>query len=361
MRARDLAVAGIVVVLFGVGSLPTTGFGDGPASSPSTTTSVQQVASIGTDGTSRHVLRVERLPTNPIITPEMLPGHDGENITGSSLIRVPRWVRNPLGKYYLYFAHHRGQYIRLAYADRIEGPWKVYEPGTLKLHGTPCDSISHPVWAEKKHVASPDVHVDEKSRRIRMYFHCPAYIAGAPEEADSYKEVSFVANSKDGLSFEAQPEVLGSWFFRAFQWSGTHYALAMPGIFYRSTDGQRGFVKGPTLFTKSMRHSAVTVRGGTLLVFYSSVGDNPESILVSSIQLGTDWNKWKETAPHVVLQPEREWEGSSRPAVPSKRGPALAPVRELRDPAIFVDEGRTYLLYSVAGEQGIAVAEIHWQ
>lgn len=32
--------------------------------------------------------------------------------------------------------------------------------------------------------------------------------------------------------------------------------------------------------------------------------------------------------------------------------------RELRDPCIFREEGRTYLLYSVAGERGIAGAEL---
>ena len=42
----------------------------------------------------------------PIIRPEMLPGADGENINGPSLIRVPSWVKNPLGRYYLYVAHH---------------------------------------------------------------------------------------------------------------------------------------------------------------------------------------------------------------------------------------------------------------
>ena len=43
--------------------------------------------------------RVELLPGNPIIRPEMLPGRDGENINGPSLIRVPAWVKNPLGRY----------------------------------------------------------------------------------------------------------------------------------------------------------------------------------------------------------------------------------------------------------------------
>ena len=36
-------------------------------------------------------------------------------------------------RYYLYFAHHKGSYIRLAYGDAVAGPWTVYEPGVLSL------------------------------------------------------------------------------------------------------------------------------------------------------------------------------------------------------------------------------------
>ncbi|MCD6520797.1 MAG: hypothetical protein J7M05_12845 [Anaerolineae bacterium] len=61
-------------------------------------------------------MRIERLSTNPIIHPG-LDESIGSNINGPSLIRVPLWIKNPLGKYYLYFASHHGQYIRLAYAD----------------------------------------------------------------------------------------------------------------------------------------------------------------------------------------------------------------------------------------------------
>jgi len=37
---------------------------------------------------------------------------------------------------------------------------------------------------------------------------------------------------------------------------------------------------------------------------------------------------------------------------------AYGKVNQLRDPAIFEDQGRIYLFYAVAGESGIAVAEI---
>src|SRR6185369_80677 len=76
--------------------------------------------------------RAERLAANPIITPQT--DHSiGTNINGPSLIRVPGWVPHPLGRYYLYFADHNGKYIRLAYADRLQGPWKIHAPGALQL------------------------------------------------------------------------------------------------------------------------------------------------------------------------------------------------------------------------------------
>src|SRR5438309_4666688 len=81
-------------------------------------------------------LEVTRLGDGPILKPEMMPQDDGEwsnNLNFPSVIRVPAWVEHPLGKYYCYFSAHHGTYIRLAYADRVEGPWKVHAPGALRL------------------------------------------------------------------------------------------------------------------------------------------------------------------------------------------------------------------------------------
>ena len=55
------------------------------------------------------------------------------NINGPSVIRVPSWVKAPLGKYYMYFAHHKGSYIRLAFSDAVAGPWTVHAPGVLSI------------------------------------------------------------------------------------------------------------------------------------------------------------------------------------------------------------------------------------
>ena len=36
----------------------------------------------------------------------------------------------------------------------------------------------------------------------------------------------------------------------------------------------------------------------------------------------------------------------------------MQPVNQLRDPAIFEEGGRIFLLYAIAGEQGIAIGEL---
>ena len=50
-----------------------------------------------------------------------------------TIIKTEGRIENPLGKYYLYFADHKGHYIRLAYADKLTGPWSVHPPGSLQI------------------------------------------------------------------------------------------------------------------------------------------------------------------------------------------------------------------------------------
>jgi hypothetical protein len=167
-----------------------------------------------------------------------------------------------------------------------------------------------------------------------------------------------VALSEDGIHFEALEEILGRTYMRAFTWQGRTHVLAMPGIFYRSEDGLSGFEAGPVLFNRNMRHNAVLVRGHELLVFWTQVGDVPERILLSRIDLRPDWSEWQASEPREVLRPERDWEGADAPLEPSVRSVAYGHVNQLRDPAIFEEDGRTYLLYAVAGESGIGIAEL---
>jgi hypothetical protein len=67
---------------------------------------------------------------------------------------------------------------------------------------------------------------------------------------------------------------------------------------------------------------------------------------------------WTASEPVSVLAPETDYEGADLPLEPSSRGWAPEPVRQTRDPGIYREGGKTYLLYSVAGERGIAISEI---
>ena len=315
---------------------------------------------------------VTRLPDNPIIRPQM-DDRMGHNVQGPSLIKVPDWLPNPLGRYYLYFADHKGDYIRLAYADDLSGPWHMHTSGSLALADShfltdpaavPVDvDPTAPRWAKavregvptpidsatKPHIASPDVHVRHDRHEIVMYYH---------GLEDFRFQRSRVATSKDGLTFTGREPLISRSYLRGFQHDGQWYAMGMPGIFSRSSDGISDWEEGPTLFPATMRHGALLKRSERLLVFWSNAGDEPEHILLSSIDVSGDWSEWTASEPHSLLKPEEQWEGADLPVEASVRDAINVRVRQLRDPAIYEEDGKVYLLYAVAGEAGIAIAEL---
>lgn len=286
--------------------------------------------------------KIRRFSENPIIHPE-LDASLGKNINGPSLIRVPDWIQQPLGRYYLYFAHHQGKFIRLAYANDLHGPWQIYRPGTLQLEQTVCHD----------HIASPDVHIDASRQEIIMYFH------GVTDAGQR----NFVAVSKDGLAFTASRAVLGPFYFRIIRHNGWYYAVAKivggpgGGVLLRSRDGRTTFEPGPAILP-NQRHVALRKTGNLLHIFFSRGRDCPERILVAEMKLEGDWKQWQPTEPTDLLLPETEYEGGNLPLEPSNFGAIHHPVRQLRDPAIFEENGKIYLLYTCAGESALALAEL---
>jgi hypothetical protein len=304
----------------------------------------------------------------------------GANIQGPSLIRVPDWAPRRLGRYYLYFADHKGNYIRLAFADSLEGPWRIHTPGALQLKdsGLPTTSPAPPLAerpvmslaervaarlappgtpgvpdgeldASYPHLASPDVHVDHAERRFRMYFHgLTAYGV----------QRTRVAISPDGLNFTAGRDDLGPSYFRVFDYADWTYALAMPGVLYRSAPGMRSFEAGPRLFPRYQRHTAVLVQEDILHVFWTRVGDAPERIYVSQVRLSGDWRDWRAGEATELLRPECVWEGAELPVESSWRSAITRPVNQVRDPCVYSDGDRHVLLYAVQGERGIAIADL---
>ena len=87
--------------------------------------------------TSYNVVRLNN--GQPIIDRDMFTSlgvdSEGDNINGPSLIRIPDWIparerADPSAVYYLYFAHHTGDYIRLAWASNLTGPWRLHDTGS---------------------------------------------------------------------------------------------------------------------------------------------------------------------------------------------------------------------------------------
>ena len=290
-----------------------------------------------------------------IVRPDMLTRNGGDNINVPSMIRVPDWVERPLGRYYLYFGRHGGwPHIRLAVADDVGGPWRIHPQGTLAASDVPGIG---------DFVAAPDIHVDHARQQIRMYFHA---------RSNHHRRMKAMAGvSPDGLGFRVAPQVLGEFYFRAFQYRGEWFAMSKGGRLYRSPDGLSGFARGRDAFPiipgngrrynapGSVRHLAIDVIGDHAEVYYSRIGDAPERILKSHLDLTGHWRTWKAGPPEDVIRPQESWEGADLPVAPSKLGKAAMPVHQLRDPAIFRDQdGTRYLLYVVAGEQGIAIARV---
>lgn len=296
----------------------------------------------------------QRFATNPLLTVAQYPQLE-DNINGPSVIETPAWLPNPLGRYYMYFAHHQGRSIRLAYADDLRGPWQLYEPGTLQLEETPCSG----------HIASPDVHVNEDRQSIEMYYHGPILSPQEWEQDDLthrfpylYGQRTLLARSADGVNFDSGTRILGPSYWRYFRFRQAGYALAMPGILYRQI-GQdpEEFQEGPCLFGPECRHFAVDVCHEELTVYFSRAGDLPERILGTRLDTRDQWLHWTAGPLVEVLCPAAAYEGANEPLVASARGAIHEPAHQLRDPCILRQGDDVWLFYAIAGEQGIAGAK----
>jgi hypothetical protein len=278
----------------------------------------------------------------------------GDNINGPCVIRVPEWVGGAPGRYLMYFAHHLGDYIRLAYADSPLGPWSLHEGGCLGLAQVPGLS---------GHIASPDAVVLDEEREIRLYFH--GYGQGAAIRPDqvSQGQVTLCARSRDGIHFKPENVELGPYYMRVFSRGGVWYAIAKNhydgNILLRSSDGLSAFERGPALIPRSRHVGLEKDREGRLWVYCSRIGDAPERILKAELIMAGDWKSWRCAEPLEVKAPEYDWEGVDCPRLPSKKGVVHERAWQLRDPYVLSDrDGGRYLYYSFAGEKGIAVLEL---
>ncbi len=384
---------------------------------------------------SGHLLHCANLPTytverlndgRPIIDKAAFDAagvsEDGGNINGPCLVKIPDWIApedraDPEANYYLYFAHHGGNYIRMAWAEAVIGPYTLYnmrpelgqdERGVYALPqpeekiivetNTPGQRIEI-----RGHIASPRVLVDHENQRFVMFFHA---MTGVYETEESTKtsyngQKTVLTTSADGLDFNGnlKPIVLGRSYFHVWDYGGRAYAFANDGQFFVSPEGStisndgwwhapagydhhhnhvnhpletsiwRRIEPGPIRAAfdadanegiDDPRHFATRLVGDQLHVFYTCRNDGPEVILLNKIDLSDsgDWETWETSwPPEEVLRPEREWEGANYPPEPSSTGGATG-VNQLRDPFVYEEDGRIYLFYTGAGEEAIGLAEL---
>lgn len=305
------------------------------------------------------MIRARRLLERPIVHQGMSASL-GDNINGPSLVHRPAWSDGP-GRYLLYFAHHKGRFIRMAHADRPEGPWTVHEKGVLDLGQTPLPTerpdVPQPEWAQRfatdglyPHIASPDVHLREDSQRFEMILH-GLWRTG--------EQVSLRAWSGDGLAWEVETSIV-AWqtYLRVFSHDGWRYALARGGEVLREDETGVFHGAGVQALPSRHRHPCVLVRGDTAHVLSSRIGDAPETILHATVDLRPHWTHWRAEGSESVLRPERAWEGAEAPLSASFIGAAEGLENGLRDPFLFEDGSRVLMVYAGGGEHALGLAEV---
>jgi hypothetical protein len=321
-------------------------------------------------------IRATRVSQNPLVTVDTSTSLGG-NVNGPTVIRVPDWVERPLGRYYMYFANHMGDFIRLAYADAPTGPWKLYEPGVLHVRDTaffrPQPDPKEPLADFYTHVASPEIFVDTARKRLVIWYHgwwtngerWPSKLVEARTWAGQkgYSQFTQAAESGDGLHFEVRPSITKTSYLRVFRYREYLYGVSRRGQLSRARELLESFEAGPNPFrdgpyANRVRHVALVLRTNRLHVFFTAIGDAPERVLMSTIDLTQDWSAWHATTPVEVLRPEAAYECANLPAAPSEPGDVNVPVQEIRDPFVLEDGNRLLLFYSTCGEQGIATAEL---
>jgi hypothetical protein len=325
---------------------------------------------------------------------------EGANINGPSVIRVPDWIplerrASPRARYYMYFGHHKGRYIRLAWAESLEGPWRLYNTGrdipegkrgVLDIGDDRKLKIGQSLKIVK-HVASPDVHVDHDNKRIEMYFHGP--IKYKNKLCRWQKTLS--ANSLWGLDFSSgiKAVVLSSSYLRVFEAAGVLQGLSSSRHYTSRTTAESlvesaeseycgnqwqgrparfmdfsGFTQsgvGPfTPARTKIRHLGIYKADNRLHVFFTMKGHAPERILATSVMLNSGC--WQCTAPQAapveILRAKETWEGGAVAPSPSTKGAQFELENALRDPFLFYEDDALYLFYVGGGERAIGLAQL---
>ncbi|MEX1039280.1 MAG: hypothetical protein WDZ51_01525 [Pirellulaceae bacterium] len=197
---------------------------------------------------------------------------DGPKTGFPSVIRVPEWVAAsqraaPQANYYLYYGTHHGNYIRMKWAESIDGPWTEYNVGG-RFNGVSrrgvFDVTADPTRESYGHIASPDVHVDHANRRFVMFYHGENQPSTVTRDGTQVPQVhqNFVSTSGNGLDFHdpltaggqerhgprtvtvdgiTRDIWIGPSYQRAFQHRGHWYSLSKRAVMSKAREPRKPF------------------------------------------------------------------------------------------------------------------------
>jgi hypothetical protein len=221
----------------------------------------------------------------------------------------------------------------------LNGEWTVVDD-VFNIKDSPCIG----------HIASPELYVDNETNKLLMYYH--GDIQGGQK--------TFLATSDDGVTFTNDSDTpLCEFYLRIFEYKGHKYGIAKKGnecsIVYDVDDGFTPVFE----FLPSSRHCATYVKGDTLYVLYTNIGDAPEHIRVCKVALADEVTDWQVTGDSQLVSPTFRYEGAALPNITSMAGSAHGkfgntPIKEIRDPYLFEDGGKLYVYYAILGEKGIS-------
>lgn len=303
--------------------------------------------------------RAQRAVSRPLVDATAHPSL-GNNICNPWIVVMPPGTG--LGRYHLYFSHHKGTHLRLAWANALDGPWTVHPPGVLDLAASTFPDEAGldaaglgDIPFRYAHIASPQVIPDPQGAGFHMYFHG---LAGHGAQVTRH------AWSPDGLGFVAKPADLGPPYMRVARWRDRLVALAWGGELLEGRDWEGPFVSRGMLDRaradheagQLWRHPDLMVRGDTAHVLFTRIGDCPERIFYTRFDLSSD----RACAePVELLRPELDWEGGRLPPAPSRIGAAETLRCELRDGSFVTDEsGGLWMVYVGGGESAIGLARL---
>lgn len=276
------------------------------------------------------------------------------NICNPCLVKVPDWCKNKLADYYLFYADHKGKFIKLAYSNNLFSKWKIKKGGVIHIRQF-NDAINH--------IASPEIYIDSKKKEVILFTHS--------HSKSQVGQWTYISKSKDALNFEVVNNIpIAPFYFRMFQYNEYYYALTKGGALWKSKNFSQKFSQCQNLFYRdksndklhnydgAVRHLCVIIESNSLIVFYTKIGDKPEKIYFSKLNLKLDEKKWFFKKEFELMRPEKNFEGKDIKLTKSMPGDTLKPENALRDPHVLKILNNYFLTYCVKGEFGIAIAEL---